>query len=64
MAERVMSDRITAPTIDAVERCVRFAAAQAREAGFSLARVREIELGWRKSSPIFAGIVMVIALAA
>lgn len=44
MAERVMSDRITAPTIDAVERCTQFAAAQAHEAGFSLARVREIEL--------------------
>jgi serine/threonine-protein kinase RsbW len=44
MVERLMSDRITAPTIDAVECCVRFAAAQAREAGFSLARVREIEL--------------------
>ena len=32
------------PTIDAVARCTEFAAAQAQEAGFSLARVREIEL--------------------
>jgi hypothetical protein len=39
-----MGGRITTPTIDAVERCTQFAAAQAHEAGFSLARVREIEL--------------------
>jgi len=44
MAERVMSGRITTSTIDAVEHCTQFAAAQAHEAGFSLARVREIEL--------------------
>ena len=36
--------RMTAPTSDAVARCTEFAAAQAREAGFSLARVHEIEL--------------------
>ena len=39
-----MSGHLTTPTIDAVERCTQFAAAQAHEAGFSLARVREIEL--------------------
>ena len=32
------------PTIDAVARCTEFAAAQARQAGFSLARVTEVEL--------------------
>jgi anti-sigma regulatory factor (Ser/Thr protein kinase) len=36
--------RIAVPTIDAVARCTEFAAAQAREAGFSLSRVHEIEL--------------------
>ena len=35
---------MSSPTIDAVARCTEFAAAQAREAGFSLARVHEIEL--------------------
>ena len=35
---------ITVPTIDAVARCTEFAAAQAREAGFSLSRVHEVEL--------------------
>lgn len=35
---------MTAPTLDAVARCMEFAAAQARAAGFSLARVHEIEL--------------------
>ena len=39
-----MSGHLTTPTIDAVERCTQFAAAQAHEAGFSLPRVREIEL--------------------
>jgi serine/threonine-protein kinase RsbW len=33
-----------APTIDAVARCMEFGAAQARDAGFSLARVHEVEL--------------------
>ena len=36
--------RMTAPTIDAVAHCTEFAAAQARDAGFSVARVHEIEL--------------------
>ena len=36
--------RTVAPTIDAVAHCTEFATAQAREAGFSIARVREIEL--------------------
>ena len=35
---------IAVPTIDAVARCTEFAAAQAREAGFSLSRVHEVEL--------------------
>ena len=38
------TNRIAVPTIDAVARCIEFAAAQAREAGFSADRVREIEL--------------------
>ena len=36
--------RIAASTIDAVAHCTEFAAVQAREAGFPLARVCEIEL--------------------
>ena len=44
MAETVASGRIAVPTIDAVARCIEFAAAQALEAGFSLPRVHEIEL--------------------
>lgn len=36
--------RLTAPTLDAVACCTAFAAAQAKEAGFSVARVHEIEL--------------------
>lgn len=44
MAARVTTGRMTAPTIDAVAHCTEFAAAQAREAGFPVARVREIEL--------------------
>jgi anti-sigma regulatory factor (Ser/Thr protein kinase) len=35
---------MTAPTIDAVARCIEFAAAQARDAGFSPARLQEVEL--------------------
>lgn len=35
---------MAASTIDAVARCVEFAAAQARDAGISLARVHEVEL--------------------
>src|SRR5262245_8699965 len=38
------TNRIAVPTIDAVARCIEFAAAQAREAGFSADRVGEIEL--------------------
>jgi len=38
------NDRITVPTIDAVARCIEFAGAQARQAGFSIARVQEVEL--------------------
>ena len=37
-------ERIAVPTIDAVAHCTEFAAAQAHQAGFSLARVHEIEL--------------------
>ena len=44
MTEPGASGRMSSPTIDAVARCTEFAAAQALEAGFSLARVREIEL--------------------
>lgn len=44
MAVPVTISRMTVPTIDAVTHCTEFAAAQARDAGFSLARVREIEL--------------------
>lgn len=44
MTEQGAGGRMSSPTIDAVTRCTEFAAAQAREAGFSLARVREIEL--------------------
>jgi len=44
MTEPGASGRMSSPTIDAVARCTEFAAAQAREAGFSLARVHEIEL--------------------
>ena len=44
MTEPGASGRMSSPTIDAVTRCTEFAAAQAREAGFSLARVHEIEL--------------------
>lgn len=44
MTEPGAGGRMSSPTIDAVTRCTEFAAAQAREAGFSLARVREIEL--------------------
>ena len=44
MTEPRASGRMSSPTIDAVARCTEFAAAQAREAGFALARVREIEL--------------------
>ena len=44
MTEPGASRRMSSPTIDAVARCTEFAAAQAREAGFSLARVHEIEL--------------------
>lgn len=44
MTEPGASGRMSSPTIDAVTRCTEFAAAQAHEAGFSLARVREIEL--------------------
>jgi anti-sigma regulatory factor (Ser/Thr protein kinase) len=36
--------RTVAPTIDAVAHCTEFVRAQAQEAGFSSARVREIEL--------------------
>ena len=36
--------RTAAPTIDAVAHCTEFASAQARAAGFSSARAREIEL--------------------
>src|SRR5262245_13700753 len=38
------TNRIAVPTIDAVASCIEFAAAQAREVGFSLDRVREVEL--------------------
>ncbi len=44
MTVSVANGRITAPTIDAVARCTEFAAAQAQDAGFSLARVHEVEL--------------------
>jgi serine/threonine-protein kinase RsbW len=44
MTEPGASGRMSSPTIDAVARCTEFAAAQARGAGFSLARVHEIEL--------------------
>jgi len=44
MAASVTSGRMAVPTIDAVARCMEFAAAQARDAGFSLARVHEVEL--------------------
>jgi serine/threonine-protein kinase RsbW len=44
MTEPGAGGRMSSPIIDAVARCTEFAAAQAREAGFSLARVREIEL--------------------
>jgi serine/threonine-protein kinase RsbW len=45
MAASVTSGgRMAASTIDAVARCVEFAAAQARHAGLSLARVHEVEL--------------------
>jgi serine/threonine-protein kinase RsbW len=44
MTEPGARGRMSSPTIDAVARCTEFAAAQAREAGFSLARVHEIEL--------------------
>ena len=44
MTEPGASGRMSSPTIDAVARCTEFAAAQALEAGFSLARVHEIEL--------------------
>ena len=44
MAAPVANGRITAPAIDAVARCTEFAAAQAQDAGFSLARVHEVEL--------------------
>jgi serine/threonine-protein kinase RsbW len=37
-------ERIAVPTLDAVARCTEFAAARAQEAGFSPARVHEIEL--------------------
>ena len=44
MTAVVSTQRIAVPTIDAVARCTEFAAAQAREAGFPLSRVHEIEL--------------------
>jgi serine/threonine-protein kinase RsbW len=44
MTEPGASGRMSSSTIDAVTRCTEFAAAQAREAGFSLARVCEVEL--------------------
>jgi anti-sigma regulatory factor (Ser/Thr protein kinase) len=44
MAAPVTTGRTVAPTIDAVAHCTEFATAQAREAGFSIARVREVEL--------------------
>lgn len=44
MAESHPSSRMTAPTLDAVSHCMQFAAAQARAAGFGVARVHEIEL--------------------
>jgi serine/threonine-protein kinase RsbW len=44
MAAPLTNGRMTVPTIDAVARCIEFAAAQAREAGFSAARLQEIEL--------------------
>jgi serine/threonine-protein kinase RsbW len=44
MTEPGASGRMSSPAIDAVARCTEFAAVRAREAGFSLARVREIEL--------------------
>jgi serine/threonine-protein kinase RsbW len=44
MAASVTSGRMAASTIDAVARCVEFAAAQARDAGISPARVQEVEL--------------------
>ena len=44
MTEPGAGGRMSSPTIDAVARCTEFAAAQAHEAGFSLARVSEIEL--------------------
>jgi serine/threonine-protein kinase RsbW len=37
-------ERIAVPTLDAVARCTEFAVTQAQEAGFSPARVHEIEL--------------------
>jgi serine/threonine-protein kinase RsbW len=44
MAESHASSRMAAPTLDAVAHCTEFAAAQARAAGFGVARVHEIEL--------------------
>lgn len=44
MAIPATTGRMAVPTIDAVARCTEFAAAQARGAGFSLARVTEVEL--------------------
>jgi serine/threonine-protein kinase RsbW len=44
MAASVTSGRMAASTIDAVARCVEFAAAQAQDAGLSPARVHEVEL--------------------
>jgi serine/threonine-protein kinase RsbW len=38
------AQRMSVPTIDAVARCTEFAVGQAQEAGFSRARVHEIEL--------------------
>jgi anti-sigma regulatory factor (Ser/Thr protein kinase) len=44
MVAMARSNRIAVPTIDAVARCIEFAASHAREIGFSADRVREIEL--------------------
>src|SRR5574341_846337 len=44
MPAPVTMGRTVAPTIDAVAHCTEFASAQAREAGFSIERVRVIEL--------------------
>jgi serine/threonine-protein kinase RsbW len=44
MTDPGANGRMSAPTLDAVARCTEFAAARARGAGFSLARVHEVEL--------------------